>query len=222
MFRKFTSLAATALATLALTGCASLDNIDSEVSSFSQWPAQRTPASYVFERLPSQQAQPEQQQMLEDAARAAVEGAGFKPAGDAAAADFSIQLGARITGHDRSPFDDPFWAYGGFGPRFGGFYGRGGRAFWPGSYGGFGWYSRFDTGLSTYEREVGVLIRDRKTGQTLYEARANNEGLSPAAETVLPAMFAAAMKDFPNGGVNPRHITIVPATRAPASDPMAK
>ncbi|CAN5480685.1 hypothetical protein BH11PSE9_BH11PSE9_23430 [soil metagenome] len=222
MFSKFTAITAAALTTLALTGCASLNNIDSEVSTFSQWPAQRAPASYVFERLPSQQAQPEQQQMLEDAARAAVEGAGFTPAGDAAAADFSIQLGARITGYERFPFDDPFWTYGGFGPRFGGFYGRGGRPFWPGSYGGFGWYSRFDTGPSTYEREVGVLIRDRKTGQTLYEARANNDGLSPAAETVLPAMFAAAMKDFPNGGVNPRHITIVPAPKAPASDPMAQ
>ena len=51
-------------------GCASLNDIDADVSSFSRWPAGRAPATYAFERLlPSQQTQPQQAQMLEDAAR---------------------------------------------------------------------------------------------------------------------------------------------------------
>ena len=50
------------LAALVLSGCAGLNNVTSEVSSYGQWPADRKPASYAFERLPSQQARPEQQQ----------------------------------------------------------------------------------------------------------------------------------------------------------------
>ena len=52
--------------------------------------------------------------MIEDAARRAIEGAGFVAAPEGAVADVTVQIGARITATDRSPFDDPFW-YGGFG-----------------------------------------------------------------------------------------------------------
>ena len=52
--------------------------------------------------------------LLEDAARRAVEGVGFAPATEAAIPDVTMQIGARITAVDRSPYDDPFW-YGGSG-----------------------------------------------------------------------------------------------------------
>jgi hypothetical protein len=193
---KTLSLAAAALT---LTGCAAFRNLNSEVSSYGQWPADRKPASYVFERLPSQQARPEQQQALETAARRAVESAGFTPAADDKTADVSIQLGARVSANDRSPYDDPFWWRGGVyyshHPRLG----RGG--FW-----GPGLGVQFAT--PTYEREVALLIRDRKTGQALYEARASNDGASPSINSLLPAMFEAALKDFPTGGVNPRNVSV--------------
>ena len=41
----------------------------------------------------------------------------------------------------------------------------------------------------------------------LYEARASNDGASPSIESLLPAMFEAAMKDFPHTGINPRKVT---------------
>ena len=88
-------------AALLLGGCAAIRSVDSDVSTYSRWPAERKPTTYVFERLPSQQDRPEQQQRLEDAARAAVEGAGFTPAADPKAADVSVQVGARITATDR-------------------------------------------------------------------------------------------------------------------------
>ncbi len=183
----------TALATL--SGCAALNDLRSDVSSYSNWPAGRKPASYVFERLPSQQAQPELQQRLEDAARGAVEAAGFMPAADAQAADVSIQLGARVSANDRSIYDDPFWWRGGGFVGFG--RGRGGFGFWgPGL--------RYDT--PTYEREVAVLIRDRKTGQALFESRSSNDGVSPSMNGLLSAMYEAALKDFPNAGPNPRKV----------------
>ena len=85
----------------ALAGCASLNRIDSDVSSFSRWPAGRAPATYAFERLPSQQASPQQTQLLEDSARRAIEGAGFTPVVEGAAPDVTVQIGARITETDR-------------------------------------------------------------------------------------------------------------------------
>lgn len=197
---------ASAFALAALAGCASLDTLDSDVSTYSRWPAGRAPATYAFERLPSQQAYPQQAQVLEDSARRAIEGAGFVAAAEGAAPDVSIQLGARITETDRSPFDDPYW----YGP--GAFhrplaYGRFGRPYWgppPFGYWGAGYYD-----LPYYQREVAVLIRDKRSGEPLYEARANSDGTSPSVSTLLPAMFSAALKDFPNGGAaNPHRVRV--------------
>ena len=197
---------ASALALAALAGCASLNSLDSDVSTYSRWPAGRQPATYRFERLPSQQAHPQQAQVLEDSARRAVEGAGFVAAPEGTAPDVSIQLGARITETDRSPFDDPYW-YGGVGPFHRSMlYGRYGRPFWGPRFGywGPGYYD-----MPYYEREVAVLIRDKKSGEPLYEARANSDGTSLAVATLLPAMFSAALKDFPNGGVtNPHRVRV--------------
>ncbi len=193
---------ASAFALAVLAGCASLDTLDSVVSTFSRWPAGRAPATYAFERLPSQQAYPQQSQVLEDSARRAIEGAGFVAAAEGTAPDVSIQLGARITETDRSPFDDPFW----YGPG-GAFprplaYGRFGRPYWGPRFGylGAGYYD-----LPYYQREVAVLIRDKRSGEPLYEARANSDGTSSSVSTLLPAMFSAALKDFPNGGATNPH-----------------
>ncbi len=190
-----------------LSACASFNDVAADVSSYSRWPAGRGPGTYAFERLPSQQARPQQAQVLEDAARRAVEGAGFAAAPEGSVADVTIQVGARIVETDGSPFDDPFW-YGGYGVwhrPFG--YARFGRPYgYPGWRGGFwGPYSDFPN----YEREVAVLIRDKRSGEPLYEARAQNEGSTTGVSTILPAMFVAALKDFPNGSTaNPHRVTI--------------
>ena len=202
-----TKTIATVLAAAALAGCASLNSVGSDVSSFSRWPAGRAPATYAFERLPSAQARPQQAQLLEDAARNAIESAGFRPAAEGSAPDVTVQVGARITETDRSPFDDPFW-YGGRGIWHRPFaYGRYGRPFW-GPYGRYGFWSPWpDT--PSYEREVAVLIRDKRSGEPLYEARAESEGTTTGVATVLPLMFVAAMRDFPAGSAsNPHRVTV--------------
>ena len=56
--------------------------------------------------------------------------------------------------------------------------------------------------------EVAVLIRDRQSGQAVFEARASNNSNSASFNSVMPAMFAAALKDFPAGGVHPRRVTV--------------
>ena len=193
-----------ACVSIVLSGCAAFNNLNNEVSTYGPWPAERKPASFAFERLPSQQAYPERRQMLENAARGAVEAAGFRAAADAGSAEYLLQVGARVTSTDPWIYNDPlFWRGGcrhgfvhrhGFGPGFG----------WRGW--GPGWYGPYES--TTFEREVALLIRDRKTGQLLYEARAANSGPSPSIDYLLPAMFEAAMKDFPGAGPNPRNVTV--------------
>lgn len=186
-----------------LSACASLNQLSNEVSTYSLWPTDRKPATYVFERLPSQQAHPDQAQMLEEAATRALEQAGFQRAPDPASADVAVTLGARVTPHDRAPYDDPFWWRGGLYPhRFHG------HPMWVPT---FGWryghpfyYPFYDS--PAYEREVAVLIRDRRTGQPLYESRVTNDGFSASIQSLLSAMFEAGLKDFPYTGESPRRV----------------
>ena len=203
MFRAF-CVASLATATLLATGCASFNQLNNEVSTFGAWPAQRQPTTYVFERLPSQAAHPERQTQLEDAARGAVEAAGFRPAAEGAQADVLMQLAARVSTTDPWFYSDPFPWRGNM--RFGTGWGhnRFGRNPW-GLGIGFGYSLESQ---SNFEREVAVLIRDRKTGDLLYEARASNNGTSTGIDALLPAMFRAALQGFPATGPNPRNVTV--------------
>jgi hypothetical protein len=200
MFKLF---CAAALAMM-LGGCAALNNLNNEVSTFGPWPADRKPSSFAFERLPSQQAHPEHQQQLEDAARGAIEAAGFSAAPDLASADYLMQVGARVSSNDPWIYNEPLFWHGGF--RYGYGYNRWGwgrNPYWGAgsSFGPPGY------GSTSFDREVALLIRDRKTGQLLYEARAANTGPSASIDYLLPAMFEAALKEFPNVGPNPHTVT---------------
>ena len=90
---------------------------------------------------------------------------------------------------------------------------RYGRGYWGPGW-GWGWGSPYES--QSFEREVALLIRDRRTGQLLYEARANNTGPSPSIDYLLPAMFEAAMKDFPNASPAPRSVTTEISKKPPA------
>lgn len=182
--------------TLALAGCASLNSVTSQVASFGEWPAARPPGTYAIERLPSQKARGSEQDALESGARSALEQAGFKPAADAANADVVVQVGARITRTDFTPWDDPLWW-------------RWGTSYWhrPGYYWhpGWGFPPRYE---SQYDQEVGLLIRDRRSGTPLYEARASRESSFQPGSREMDAMFQAALKDFPNAVPQPHRIDV--------------
>jgi hypothetical protein len=208
MRRLFIALSLAA-ATLVTGGCASINTLNNEVSTYGPWPTGRKPASFVFERLPSQQDHPQRQQMLEDAARGAVESAGFAAVADPGEAEYLMQVGARISSNDPWVYNAPLFWRGGFAYGYG--YPRHRRGFGPGWGPGFGpwggWGPMYDD-YSTFDREVALIIRDRKTGQLLYEARASNSGPSAYIDYLLPAMFAAALKDFPGVGPNPRNVSV--------------
>jgi len=205
---------------LLLGGCAALNNLDNAVSTYGTWPVDRNPGSYAFERLPSQQAHPERRQLLEDAARGALQHAGFGPDADMSEAEYLIQLGARVSSNDPWYDGNPIFWPGAWGYGFGYGYRPGRWARGPWGYGwgpawGAGWGPGWGPGFyapMTFDREVMLLIRDRKTGELLYEARAGTKGMSPTIDAVLAPMFNAALSDFPRS--NPEHhvVTIPLAT----------
>lgn len=185
--------------TLWLGGCAAMNQVSAEVSTFGDWPANRRGGTYAFERLPSQQQQPELQQQLEAAAAQALEKHGFRPVAGGAEPDVLVQLGARVSRTDRSPWDDPLWWNGGFG-RW-----RGGPWRGPHWHVGASWYYQ----SPRYDREVALLLRERSSGRPLYEARASSEGNYSGVEGLLKPLFDAALYDFPAVGVvNPRRVTV--------------
>ena len=202
----FPMLPALALAGL-LTGCASTRLIDSDVNSFGAWPAGRAPATFAFERLPSQQAQPEQQAQLEAAALPALEQVGFRfvgaplsssgAASASGSADVLVQVAARTLRYDGGWNGDPFWP--------GGAFYRGGVGRWRGG-GSFGLYGARGWSPTYYLNEVSLLIRDGRTQQILYETRAQHDGVWFDAG-VRAALFDAALKDFPHQALSPRRVT---------------
>ena len=220
--QRFTSVAALAGAAL-LAGCASLNTVDTSVATFGAWPADSAPGTYAFDRLPSQQANPQRQQSLENAAAQALAVAGFTPAAEGAKPSVMIQIGARTERFEQAPWDDPFW-WGG--PRrfgYGGWVG-------PGPWGPWGPYG-FRRGIwapyppqpDVYLHEVALLIRDAGTGKALYETRASSDGYSSGGDRLLAAMFDASLKDFPRTNDKAHNVRVmlpmVPA--APGAAPAA-
>ena len=202
----FSILPALALAGL-LTGCASTRLIDSDVNSFGAWPAGRAPATFAFERLPSQQARPEQQAQLEAAALPALEQVGFRfvaaPSSSSGAAsagspDVLVQVAARTLRYDGGWNGDPFWP--------GGAFYRGGIGRWRGG-GSLGLYGARGWSPTYYLNEVSLLIRDGRTQQVLYETRAQHDGVWFDAG-VRAALFDAALQDFPRPALSPRRVTV--------------
>lgn len=176
-----------------LSGCASTYPLENTVQSFSQLPALAAPASYRFERLPSQQ-DPLQAQ-LEALADPALNAAGLKR--DDAGPRYSVQIAAR-TNATVSPFADPWPPYGW------GFWGGRHRHF------GAGFGMRYEP--PWYHREVDVVIRELATGRVVFESRAISEGPYSDGVKVFPAMFQAAMQGFPNPPAGPRTVNVqIPA-----------
>jgi hypothetical protein len=190
--------AATALALLLLGGCAAINTIGSDVSTFGEWPADRKPSTYAFERLPSQAARASESAALEAAAVPALAKAGFTPAAEGAAPDVLVQVGARADRADYQTWDDALWWRGGFG------YWRHGP--WLAPRWGLGVTYRGE--LPRYDREVALLIRDRASGKPLFEARATNEGNGNFSSPLMTALFNAALADFPKLGLNPRRVVV--------------
>ena len=205
-----TALAGVLAGSALMSGCAAINSMSVDIASYGDWPTGRTPGLYRFERLPSQQARADEARLLEDAAAPALARAGFIAAPTGSEPDVLVQVGARVSRSDRSPWDDPFWwgsghrSYGGYGAwRQGPWRGPYLGGYWGGPWGGSVYF-----GQPRYDREVALLLRDRASGQPLFEARASTEGFQRDSAAQLAPMFGAALTDFPRNGINPRQVTV--------------
>jgi hypothetical protein len=178
------------MAAALLAGCASTYTLDNTVQSFSQLQGVPAPATYRFERLPSQQDPAHAQ--LEAMADQALHAAGMRR--DDTAPRYSVQVSAR-TQETLSPWADPWRPYG-----------------W--GWGGWGWRHHYGMGFGAhyeppwYHREVNVVVRELATNKVVYESRAVSDGPYFDAAKVFPAMFQAALQGFPNPPQGPRAVNI--------------
>ncbi|MGP1516448.1 MAG: DUF4136 domain-containing protein [Ottowia sp.] len=203
--RLVTLLAASATALL-FTACASVHQIDAQVESAAPVATAQTQeqrallagAHYRFEQLPLQSAQPGAEH-LQAMAQAALARAGLVR--DDAAARVTVQVSAHISPQWTSPWYDPYWDDGwGFWPgRF--YFGLGSGGFYGGAW-------MWDSSYRYYNSRVSLVMRDAQNGQVLYETRAQHEGARSHSDTVLQALFDAALQDFPHPPAGRRRVVI--------------
>jgi predicted small secreted protein len=211
-----------AFAATLLTGCGTLRLVDSDVTSFSKWtdaaPKPGTP--YRFERLPSQQNAPTQQDELEALARTALAKVGMELNPDAAR--FSVQVTAVTQMIERpgyGPYDGwggygGYGGYGGFGG-YGGYGSRGSVFLGGGNRGsslsiGFGFPIGSPMGFTEfyYRREVAIVMRNLQDQQITFETRALHDGVWRDTLNVLPAMLDSALLGFPEPPAGTRRINV--------------
>ncbi|MEY8875235.1 MAG: DUF4136 domain-containing protein [Leptothrix sp. (in: b-proteobacteria)] len=188
-------LAGAALGPL-LGGCAALQAVDVEVTTFGAWPAGRAPGRYAFDRLPSQVQGGTPQELLEASASVALDRVGFSQAADPAQADVLVQFGAR-GGKVIDP-PPPLSFMFGLGRSFGGLGGRRG-----GFYGGSSYYERNVRDF----RELSLLLLDRSSHQVLVEVQARHES-TYTGDDLLTAMFDATLQGFPDLPTGARRVTV--------------
>ena len=201
-----------------LVACTGPYIVSSTVVSYGEWPGERKPGTYAFERLPSQRSgeAAERANNLEGHAMEALAKAGFAPAGEGAQPDVLVSLGVRLSLSEAAIWDDPLWWHWHGGPRRGGYW-------YPGPIGP----RPFEHGLYPYDplwdrrftREAAVLIRDRATGTALYEAHACNDGINAGDEELIHALFLAALSGFPNADGRPHPINVQMPGQSPQPAP---
>lgn len=177
------------LASLLLSGCAGVRVVDTQVQSFSTLRALPTQAAFRFDRLPSQMAQDPRTAELERMAQQALAQAGLRRDDDAA--HYAVQIGVRLEREDRAEWPDAWRHWGLPGQRFTHLR---------------GWSSPWMHTTPWYQRELSLIVRDLLNGQVVYETHAAQEGPWSDNALILPAMFTAALRDFPAATVGPRSL----------------
>ena len=185
---------------LLLGGCSGLRIVDSDVNAFTTPAAQAMmpPARYRFERLPSQQAQPQQSERLEALVEEELAKVGLQR--DDQAAQYSIQVERFVIRDPEEPWEDSRYIEGFVSP-------------YPviGPYGTVLYNPSLKIRLiarAYFRREVGLVMRRLSDNSVVYETRAKHDGVWSDDEAVLPAMFRAALRDFPNSPQGPRRVII--------------
>jgi len=176
------------LLVLLLAGCAGPRMIDSEVQAFAGKTAAVQGASYQIERLPSQLTDTTRA-TLEDMAHAALAQAGLKRS--EATARYSIQVSAAVEQYVREVlmperrrwmWRDPFYLWGSS--------------------------TLLVTEPSRFRHSVLFVMRDRTSGDIVYETSAGYESGWADGARVFPVLMQAALRDYPTPPNGPRTISL--------------
>ena len=197
--RKLATAASVVALILLVSGCSTVRLVDSDVTAYPLSTAQNVavPATYRFERLPSEMAQGEMRGALEALAEPELAKVGLQRNG--AAAQYSVQLEVRIYRDPQAPWDLPTYPLGYATPYP-----------VPNRYGAM-WRTpslslQFE--YPYYRRDMHVIIRRLGDIQVIFESRANHDGRWPDDEAVLPAMLRAALTGFPNPPQGVRRVVV--------------
>lgn len=183
---------------LLLTGCSSVRLVDAQVQAIATSTAIDKGARYRFERLPSQADQPRSAQ-VEAIAQVALAQVGLVR--NDSAARYSVLLGSRVQSYMADNWGNPLGTPGGSYGQI--IIGTGNT----GSMVGFGLGMGFPS-PTWYRYEVSLLLRDLGSNQVVYETRAFHDGTWSDSDRILPALFEAALKDFPTPPAGVRRINI--------------
>lgn len=183
---------------LLLSGCGGMRLVDAQVQATATNATIDKGGRYRFERLPSQADQPLAAQ-VEAITQVALAQVGLVR--NDSAARYSVLPGARIQPYIADYWGDPWGRSPGGGP-----YGQ--VVIGTGSAGSMvGWGMRFPP-PTHYRYEISLLLRDLQSGQVVYETRATHNGPWADNANILPALFEAALKDFPHPLAGVRQVNI--------------
>ncbi len=184
---------------IAFAGCAGTRVVDSEVRSATTGSLVQAPATYRFERLPSQQSYGEGQAQLEKVVKQALAQNGMTLLGEREGPPrYTVQIGMRTQREPRGPWVDETPPA-------------------PGSQRDFTVDGKGQlvmtqpmprAELPWIQREVSLRIRDAASSQVVFESSALHSGYWADGAAVLPALFTAALSGFPNPPAGPRKVVV--------------
>ena len=175
---------------LVLGGCATTRIIDSEVRSFAGVTPPAQPASYRFERLPSQDLQAPAQERLETIAQPLLESVGLRK--EVTEPKYALVMKASVEAIENPTFSRS-WK----------------RQQWLDRDG----FMRLPSmGLmlepSWQRYSVSLVLRDIASSQTVFESSAQHMGPWSDTQQLLPAVIRAALSDYPNAQPQPHSVFI--------------
>ena len=175
---------------LVLGGCATTRIIDSEVRSFAGVTPPAQPASYRFERLPSQDLQPYAQERLETIAQPLLESVGLRK--EVTEPKYALVMKASVEAIENPTFSRS-WK----------------RQQWLDRDG----FMRLPSmGLmlepSWQRYSVSLVLRDIASSQTVFESSAQHMGPWSDTQQLLPAVIRAALSDYPRAQPQPHSVFI--------------
>lgn len=197
---------------LLLGGCATV--VSSNVTAFSEWPADLPNKTFVFEHTDAQSNDLEYRN-YEGLVRTELQRLGFVQQDSAAAAQLKVALKYDITARDVHVVEpvvaDPMW-YGGYGPYGWGRPGFYGPRFGDPFYDPF-WYAPQVIGQREYDyqlflRRLNITISRSAGGQKLYDVSVSSEGKMGSLPAIMPYLVRSAFTEFPGKSGVPRVVKL--------------